>query len=182
MLNPSDKYEKRETVSFPSLKNDVYQAQLLDIAKKEGKAYQSEETEMNFSFEFAILNGKDADGGSARLRLLNKNFVPTYLYISQKNGKNWLYKITEAFLGRELNQAEEAEGITGEMLNSFIGKQCRVVLEKKASKKDASKFYSNISNILPADDLLEPLTDVDMANINEQKAKKDLDDNKNLPF
>lgn len=149
MLNSNNRYEKKETVSFPLLKNDVYPVQLIDVIEFEGKAYKSEEAENKFTFEFCVLGGVDEAGSNARLRLLTKNYVPTFLYISSKNGKNWLYKIVEALLGRDLTQQEEAEGLSGEFVNSLVGKQCRVLLEKTASKKDASKFYSNISNILP---------------------------------
>lgn len=170
MLNPNAKYEKKETMSFPLLKNDVYQVELVDIKEEESRAYMSEEMENKFSFEFAVLTGKDSEGKEARLRLLNKNFIPTYLYISSKNGKNWLYKIVESLLGRELTQEEEAIGISGELLNSLIGKQCRVLLEKVASKKDSTKFYSNIANILSADGMTAtPLSDEDKAKIQEIK-------------
>jgi len=171
MLNPIATYEKKETVSFPLLKNDVYTVQLLDVTEEESKKYQSEEMENKFNFEFAVLSGVDAEGNDARLRLLSKNFVPTFLYISHKNGKNWLYKITEAMLGRDLTQQEEAEGITGELINSLIGKQCRVILEKVASKKDATKFYSNISNILPVEGIgSEKLKQEEFDKIKEAKA------------
>jgi len=180
MLNPNAKYEKKETVSFPLLKNDVYQVELVDIKEEESRAYKSEEMENKFSFEFVVLSGKDSEGKEARLRLLSKNFVPTFLYISSKNGKNWLYKIVEALLDRELTKEEEAIGISGELLNSLIGKQCRVLLEKAASKKDASKFYSNIANILSADGMSStPLSVEDKKRIQEIKEGNNKDDREN---
>lgn len=174
MLNPGTSYEKKETISFPMLKNDVYAVQLIDVTESESRAYNSEEMENKFSFEFAVLNGKDADGNDARLRLLTKNFVPTFLYISSKNGKNWFYKIVEALLGRDLTQQEEAEGLSSEFVNSLVGKQCRVVLEKTASKKDATKFYSNITNVLPMEGNGEsPLVDEEFEKIKEAKARRE---------
>jgi len=172
MLNENFKSEKVETKSYPLLKNDVYQAQLLDIKAVENKKYKSNEVETVFTFEFAVLNGKDVDGNEARTRLLAKNFVPTYLYISAKNGKNTLYKIVEALLGREITQEEEAGGLTGAFLNALIGEQVRLLLEKGQSKKDANKFYSNITNFLPIETNCEPLTIDEMAKINEAKSKQ----------
>jgi hypothetical protein len=169
MLNGERTFEKRETKEFPLLKNDIYQVELVDVNIEEKQKYQSSEMEEKLSFEFAILAGKDAEGNDARLRLLAKNFVPTYLYISTKNGKNWLYKVVEALIGRELNKEEEALGVSAKTLNFLIGKQCRVLLEKVASKKDATKFYSNISNILSAESEFTPLTSEEKDKIKEYK-------------
>lgn len=169
MLNQERTFEKRETKEYPLLKNDIYQVELVDVNIEEKQKYQSSEMEEKLSFEFAVLAGKDVEGGEARLRLLAKNFVPTYLYISTKNGKNWLYKVVEALIGRDLNKEEEALGISSKTLNYLIGKQCRVLLEKVASKKDATKFYSNISNILPADSEFTPLTYDEKEKIKEYK-------------
>ena len=174
MLDPKATYEKKETISFPLLKNDVYSVELIDVVEEEKQKYQAEGTESKFSFEFAVLNGVDAEGNEARLRLLAKNFVPTFLYISHKTGKNWLYKIVEALLSRELTQQEEAEGLNGEFVNSLIGKQCRVVLEKVASKKDATKFYSNISNVLPIEGNKEAsISQEEFEKINEAKTRRE---------
>ena len=173
MVNENFKSEKVESKSFPLLKNDVYQCQLLDIVASENNKYQSQEKETVFSFEFAVLMGKDTEGNDARSRLLAKNFVPTYLYISHKNGKNVLYKIVESLIGRELTQEEEANGLDGKFYNSLIGKQVRVLLEKVASKKDATKFYSNISNFLPIDMEIAPLTSDELKTISDGKEKKE---------
>ena len=176
MLNPGATYEKKETISFPLLKNDVYTVEFIDVTEEESKKYQSEEMENKFNFEFAVLTGVDAEGNDARLRLLSKNFVPTFLYISHRNGKNWLYKIVEALLGRDLTLQEEAEGITSDLINSLVGKQCRVILEKVASKKDATKFYSNISNILPVEGVgAERIKLDEFEKIKEAKAKMNQD-------
>lgn len=173
MLNENQTFEKKESKSFVLLKNDIYQVELVDINKEEKTKYQSTEIEEVLSFEFAVLAGKDAEGNDARTRLLSKNFVPTYLYISSKKGKNWLYKVVEALIGRDLNKEEESNGITGKTLNYLVGKQCRVLLEKTASKKDPEKFYSNISNILPSDSDFTPLSGEEKKKIEEYKAGKD---------
>lgn len=171
-MNEEFKSEKVESKSFPLLKNDIYQAQLIDINVSKNKKYKSEELEDVLSFEFAILSSKDSEGNDARGRLLSKNFVPSYLFISSKNGKNDLYKIIEAFKGRELTQQEEAEGIDGKYYNGLIGHQIRVLLEKAQSKKDASKFYSNITKFLTADTEFTPLNTEELQKIKEGKDKK----------
>jgi len=172
MLNENRVFQNQEAKSFPLLKNDIYQVELVDISMSENKKYQSEEMEEVLSFEFAVLNGKDDEGNDARTRLLAKNFVPTYLYISSKTGKNWLYKIIEALIKRELTQEEIATGITSERANKLIGRQCRLLLEKKASKKDSTKFYSNITNILSCETDFNSLTDEEKVNIKDGKEKK----------
>jgi hypothetical protein len=168
---PNDfKAEKKESISFPLLKNDIYQAELTDVKIEPKKKYQSEDFEDKITFEFALLNGRDTEGNDARMRLLTKNYVPTFLYISQKTGKNWLYKIVEAIMGKDLDQEQEAEGISGDMLNSMIGGQVRLLLEKEVSKKDSTKFYSKIANVLPAESELSGLNDEEKAKILEIRA------------
>lgn len=169
MLNQERTFEKKELKEFTLLKNDVYQAELIDVNIETKQKYQSTEMEDVLSFEFAVLAGRDTEGQDARLRLLSKNFVPTNLYISSKKGKNWLYKVIEALIDRDLTKEEEANGITSKTLNFLVGKQCRLILEKVVSKKDAQKFYSNISNILPADSQITPLSIEEKTKIAEQK-------------
>jgi len=171
MINEELTFEKQESKGFTLLNNDVYAVELLDVNVEDHNKYQSTETEKILSFEFAILDGKDAEGKDARGRLITKNFVPTYLYISSKKGKNWLYKIVEALIGRELNQEEETNGITSKTVNFLIGKQCRVLLEKNVSKTDATKTYSNIVNMLVTNTPAKSLTDKEKLAIKENKAK-----------
>jgi hypothetical protein len=88
-------------------------------------------------------------------RFITRSYVPTFLYISKKSGKNVLYKIVEAFLNRGVSQEEEETGITSSMLNSFIGKQVRIGVEivDKGDKK-----YSNINSFYPAQGIIEGLS------------------------
>ena len=148
MLNENSVFKKEETKSYPLLKEDVYQVQLIDINEKESNKYQSTETEMKLHFSFAILQGKNIDGDDAKGRVIDYNFIPNYLYISKKTGKNKLYQVVEALLGRELELKEEAEGITGKLLNELINKQVRVFVENK-TKED--KSFSNIIKLSPID-------------------------------
>ena len=160
MLDENIKAEKRESAEYPSIPKYIYQVELLDITLKDAKGKWAKDGDKNFSFQFTILKGRDEsqekdENKELRGRNIWDNFVPNYLYISSKYGKNGLYKVCEAFIGRELTLKEEAEGITGKMLNEFIGKQCRISVEPK--KKD-DKVYDNIVDYLKATDKLDPLT------------------------
>ena len=151
--------EKREAKEYPNLPKDIYQAELLDITVKDAVGKYAKEGEKNFAFQFTILQGRDPsqdkdENKDLRGRNVWDNFIPTYLYISSKYGKNNLYKVCEAFLGRELTREEEAKGITGAMLNEFIGKQCRISVEPKTKNE---KTYDNIVDYLKANEQLTPL-------------------------
>jgi len=200
MLDENMKVEKREKKEYPNIPKDIYQAELLDITLKDAKGKYADKGEKNFAFQFTILKGRDEsqekdENKELRGRNLWDNFINTYLYIG-KNGKNSLYKVVEAFLGRELTREEEAEGITGSMLNKFIGKQCRVSVEGKQSGK---KVYDNIVDYLKATEQLTPLTDeeketatvnskdgesksVDTSDQNDQAHKEDEINIEDLPF
>ena len=161
MLASDFKVEKKEAMEYTTLPEDVYQVELLDIKSEVKPTYdtrnkpdEEKEFETVFNFQFVLLDGIE-EGKSLRGRNLFANFVPTYLYISGKKGKNSLYKITEALLGHELTLKEEAE-IDGEFLNSLIGKQMRVgtIITVKGEKT-----YSNIDKYLKANTLINSLTD-----------------------
>lgn len=165
MLDTNIKVEKKEGTTYDPLPENIYQVELLDITSENRPTYDTrnkpdneKEYDTVFNFQFVLLNGKDKAGESLRGRNIWANFIPSYLYISSKNGKNKLYEITEALLGHELTQKEEAE-MDGQFLNSLIGKQVRVGVKNKASKSDATKIYSNIETYYFADDLINALTD-----------------------
>ena len=160
MLDENIKCEKVEGKEYPSIPKDIYQVELLDITQKDAVGKFAKEGEKNFAFQFTILKGRDEsqekdENKELRGRNIWDNFVPTYLYIGKK-GKNSLYKVCEAFIGRELTLQEEAEGITGKMLNEFIGKQVRVSIE---GKKVGDNIYDNIMDYYKATEQLTPLTD-----------------------
>jgi hypothetical protein len=161
-IDETMRIEKKEGKTFPPLPKDIYTSELLDISIQERPTYDtrlkpdSEKVfEKVFSFQFTLLEGRDGEN-ELRGRNVWANFVPTYLYIG-KNGKNDLYRIVEALHGQELSPAEEAEGLTGSMLNSLIGKQCRISVEPKKSK-DGSKTFDQIVDYLKANSQQTPLT------------------------
>jgi hypothetical protein len=154
MLEEKIVIKKEESKEYPPVPEDIYQVELLDITSKWQDKYKAEGKELKFSFQFTILAGKDKQGESLRGRNIWRNFVPTYLY-EGKNGKNLLYQILEAILGHELTPEEEAK-LDSDFLNSLIGKQCRVLIKNKITDKAT---YSNIENLLKANEQLDPLTE-----------------------
>lgn len=181
MLDTNIKVEKKEGTNYDPLPENIYQVELLDITSENRPTYDTrnkpdneKEYDTVFNFQFVLLNGKDKSGESLRGRNIWANFIPSYLYISSKNGKNKLYEITEALLGHELTQKEEAE-MDGQFLNSLIGKQVRVGVKNKASKSDATKIYSNIDMYYFADELKDSLTDEEKekATVKDKEEKDD---------
>lgn len=156
MLDNNMTLPKEEAKEYKPLPEDVYAVELLDVNSKEVETYDSKQerkTNVNLEpvmetvldFQFVLLEGRDGET-DLRGRNIFQNFVPSYLYISSK-GKNKLYQIVEALQGDNLSPKQEAEGITGADLNSFIGKQCRV---GTVNKTNGDKTYSNIDKFLIA--------------------------------
>ena len=135
MLRPGMHIAKKEITEYFPFPKNVYQVEILDITSENRPTYDTRlkpENERKYeevlNFQFTLLAGQDKQE-KLRGRNVWSNFVPTALYISKKNGKNMLYKIVEASIGRDLTLQEEAEGLTSEKLNKLIGKQLRVGVE-----------------------------------------------------
>jgi len=187
MLNPTMQLPKEEAKEYKPFPEDVYAVELLDVNSKEVETYNSKKArvldltlapimETVLDFQFVLLEGRDGET-DLRGRNIFQNFVPSYLYISAK-GKNKLFQITEALQGESLSQQQEAEGITGADLNSFIGKQCRV---GTVNNTKGDKTYSNIDKFLFAKGEFDALTTAEKEEAKikpkeetaEEKAKKD---------
>ena len=153
MLDEKFKITKEEAKEYPPIPEDVYQVELLDISSKMMPKYKASGEELKMSFQFTILKGKDGEE-DLRCRNIWRNFVPTHLFIG-KNGKNVLYQILEALVGRELSPEEEAK-LDSDFLTGLVGKQCRVVIK---NNKTAKATYSNIDSLLVATERLESLTE-----------------------
>jgi len=135
---------------FEPLPVDVYQVELFDITSElKPNKFNDGAMERILNFQFTVV-----DEGEYRGRNLWRNFVPSMLYISQKNGKNVLYQIIEAFIGRELKEAEIAT-MDSSTINKLIGFQCRVSVKNKDHN---GKTYSNIESFLPKKTTLKSLT------------------------
>ena len=166
---PNDfKIIKEEVKVYPPLPKNVYQVELLSIELKDAKGKYAKEGDKNFTFQFTLLHGKDKDQ-DLRGRNVWNNFVPTALYIG-KNGKNALYQIVEAFIGRDLMPAEEAAGLTGATLNAFIGRQIKVFIDHRV--KDG-KTYDNITSYMAIENRMTPLNEEEKENA-RVKVKKEV--------
>ena len=168
-ITTNETFEKKEGKSYPLIPKGIYQAELLDVKidtnetydSKMGKTNGVKEYQKDINWQFTILVGRDEKqekelDKDLRGRNVWENYGQNFLWVG-KNGKNNLYRIAEAFLGRELNQKEEAEGITSELLNSFIGKQINLSIETKTSK--AGKSFDNIVDYFKVNSQVDPLTD-----------------------
>ena len=80
--------------------------------------------------------------------------MPIYLGVSEKYGKNKLYKIIEALVGHELTLEEEAR-MDSKFILSLVGKQCFIVVE---NVKKGEKCYNNILAYSVIQSLLPSLT------------------------
>jgi len=171
-------FEKKEGKTYPNLPKGVYQAELLDVHTEENETYDSKmgktegkKYQTDLSWQFTILQGRDESQEKEEMKELRgrnvwENFGYSYLYMG-KTGKNNLWRITEAFLGRELTREEEASGITSELLNSFIGKQILISVEPKTSK--SGKTFDNIIDYLKAQGQINPLTEEEKENAKVKK-------------
>lgn len=147
---------KEDKKDYPILPKNIYQVECLDISLKDATGQYAKAGDKNFAFQFTLLGGNDK-GESLRGRNIWDNFVKTSLFIGKK-GKNNLWQIIEAFIGRELTREEESMGVKGSLINSFIGKQIRIFIDQKVSEKD-SKTYNVITSYMPIEATLPSLTE-----------------------
>lgn len=153
-------YEEKKSFVIPE---DVYQVELLDIEMKDAVDKETKETYNVLSFQFVIV-----EEGRYRGLSLWRNYVPTTLYISKK-GKNVLFQIIEAMIGRELTN-EEYHTMDSDKINRLVGYQCRVTTK---NKKTDDGEYSNIDSFLVKKSSLKSLTD-------EEKEKARVKTKKNV--
>lgn len=167
MITEDIKIEKKEKMEYPPIPKNIYQVEIFDISMADAKGHYSKPGEKVFVFQFTLLEGKDKDR-DLRGRNIWNNFVPTFLYIG-KNGKNDLFRIIEAVLGRELEPEEEA-AFDKDFLNSLIGKQIRIMIEPK---KVGDRIYDNVTDYLFASSQLPKLTEEEKEKAKVKKKKED---------
>ena len=165
MLDETFVVTKKEAGEYTPIPEDIYTVELLDVTSRHEETYDSKQErakdlslapkmETVLDFQFVLLEGRDGDK-DLRGRSMFQNYVPTYLYISQKKGKNKLYQIIEALQGQTVSPEQEAFGISGKELNGLIGKQCRI---GTTNKTVGDKTYTNIDKFLAAKDKYNSLT------------------------
>lgn len=181
-------FEKREGKTYPLLPKKIYQAELLNVSVNVNETYNSKmgkteekKYQNDINWQFTLLAGRDEVQEKEELKELRgrniwESYGKDYLYIG-KTGKNDLYRVVEAFLGRELTQQEEAEGISSALLNSFVGKQIMLSIEPKTSK--AGKTFDNIIDYLGVATQLTPLTEEEKENA---RVKTDEEKTENKPI
>ena len=161
---PSDLViETREGGTYEPLPENVYQVEILDIMPKTQPKYKApEELETVLQFQFTVLKGKDKEGKDLRGRNIWNNFVPCYFYIG-KNGKNMLFQIVEATIGREMTPGEQKGGVA-DFMNGLIREQLRIVV--KIVEKNG-KHYNKIESYLPVDEKMDELSkeEIDKATV-----------------
>jgi len=162
MLDETITFEKKEAKEYPLLPKGIYQAELLDIEAIQNETYDSKmgktaekEYQTDIKYQFTLLNGKHGDT-NLRGRNVWNNYGHSFLY-EGKNGKNDLFRIVEAFMKKQLNQEEIANGIPASLLNSFIGKQIMLSIETKKTKN--GKEFDNIIDYLAVQTDLPSLTE-----------------------
>jgi len=167
MLDKSMSFEKKQGAEYEVLPENIYQVELLDVNLDRRPTYDTrlkpdseKEYEDILNFQFTLLAGT-ANGKQLRGRNVWENFVPTYLYIGKKNGKNKLYNVVEGLLGRNLTMAEEAEGITSDTINSLIGKQVRIGIKHNVK---GDKTYDRIEQYYPVE--------IEMERLNSEEKEK----------
>lgn len=191
MLDNNITFEKKEGKEYPPLPKGIYQAELLDVKAEENETYDSKMGKTNgvkkyqtdLSWQFTLLAGRDEsqekeENKELRGRNIWNNFGQSFLYIG-KNGKNDLYRIVEAFLGRTLTQEEEANGIPSSLINSFVGKQINLSVEPKTSKQ--GKTFDNIVDYFKINTELPQLTaeEKENARVKEKDEKAQASSNLN---
>lgn len=133
---------------FDPIPKGIYQFELVDITLKEGKKWNSEETEEKLSFKFACLK--------------NGEFYGRYIWkdVSQKlskyKGGSALYIVLTGLLDRQLTDEEvdnAKEFLSPILLNDLIGMQVILALGQAESEKSKT-IYNTIESIQKAETTL----------------------------
>ena len=176
MLEAGKTFSKKEITEFLPIPKNIYQVELLDITAENRPTYDTRLKpddekiyEEVLNFQMTLLAGKDKLE-DLRGRNIWINFVPTSLFISKKNGKNMLYRVVEALIGRDLTPQEEAEGLTSEKLNKLIGRQLRIGVE--LIEKDG-KSYNKVKDCFSKEVDYPSLTTEEKEKVRVKKEKEE---------
>lgn len=152
---------KEEGKTYEVLPADIYQAQLIDVNVELNPDY-NDKTKMvkNFSFLFAVIEEPNIG------RWLTYRFVPTTLFIG-RNGKNKLYQITEALMGRELTMEDENH-FDANFVGGLVGEQIRLGVKVKVT---GEKKTNIIDAVYPIKVTLNPMADIDQEKMREDYAE-----------
>lgn len=137
---------------YPALKPGTYQVEIVDILDKKKPPYNEPSapaTEQFMAFSFAVLN---PDKDIRNRRLWSKDMRP-----HKPIKGNDIYDIVCATLNKELTP-EEGMKFSATDLNSLIGKQMVVMVNRHYGKIKTDKQYNDIVNYMPIESELPPLT------------------------
>lgn len=159
-----------EKKQFDTIPDGLYTVKMEKIELKTGLDKKTGEPQDTFSVTYNI------EEGNQKGQKLWANWIPTYLYISSKSGKNKLYQLVEGHLSRELTQIEVMQGLGGDFLNSLIGSTVSVMV--MVTNKNG-RDYSNIIKWIPLNTpKMQPIQNVTM----EELAKNGVIENEPIPF
>lgn len=134
---------------FDPLPEDTYQVQILDIKlKKDQPSFKDPEVKHDlFAFTFVIV-----EKGEFFKRRLWKDVTQKINPAFSGGSASWLYRIYCSALGINLTE-EEIKGITTKDVNNLIGRQLRLLVKHKLTKKGEIKDV--IEETLPVKEELE---------------------------
>lgn len=152
---------------FKPLPKDVYQVELIDVVSKPKKKFQSEETEDGLSFSFAVIENSKFYG-----RMIWQN---TNLKFSTGKKSTSLFTVVSALSGKDFTakDCENPTFLTGEYLNSFIGKQIRLSIGLQPGQKDPSIMYNTIDAYLPVKEMLSAFSPEKAKRIAAERMKEE---------
>lgn len=149
MLDASFTVEASSAKSYPPIPADVYQAQILDIEKRQEKAYQSEELEDRLNFTFVIV-----EDGPYYGRRFWRSMAPKLVGGTKQSN---LYAFLAVLTGKAFTKEECAKAkdiVTADYLNGLVGKQVRLSVSSKVGEDGVER--NRVSAFLPVKEELPP--------------------------
>ena len=126
---------------FDVLPEDVYQV-VIEVANlEERQAYQSKDIEEVLNFKFMII-----EDGEYKGRKVWKKIRPTVNAGWEGGSPSDLYELWRAATGVFPTEQQKKDGLTGNDINSLIGRQIRVTLKIKTTAK--GKEYNKIEGFM----------------------------------
>lgn len=139
MLEETYQTPKQTPRDFKVIPEGLYQVVLEDVVPVETE-FKGEKS-IKLRFQFVILD--EGEFAGERLFLKASQTVSNW-----NNNPSWLYRLISIFRS-EPTEEEKENGVSGSMLNSFIGRQALVMVNNSQSQ-DGSRTFSNIKGITKA--------------------------------
>lgn len=160
-----------ETKKYAVVPDGLYTIKMEKIELKTGLDKKTGEPQDTFSITYNI------EEGSYKGQKVWANWIPSYLYISNKTGKNKLYQVVESALSRELTQIEIMQGLSGDFLNGLIGTTVNAMIVVVSKN---GKDFNNIIKWIPLNvPKMQPIKDVTLEELAENGV---IEDTESIPF